>query len=153
MKDCKWTTRISAYHDGEVGVDEQRAIEAHLRGCEECRIELEAMQMVSGAFSGLRSIELPNDAKQRLHAAVDRAQLRLIERLAGALGALAATVAIVAVLWSSGTSNTATAAGPTEQWEQAAIQLTLAERSGTEAEMTTAEWVLNDLSSGESNVD
>ena len=144
------TTRISPYHDGEVSGTERIAIEAHLGECEQCRTELEMLRALSRAMMSLQAPAWGNPAKQRLHTTIAQSQLRLIERLAGALGAMAAMVAIAAVLWSNSASNTATAANSPEQWEQAAVQLTAID---TTAEISTAEWVLKGLTQGDSNVE
>jgi len=42
----EWTDRLSEYLDGELPADEQRAVDAHLRGCAECAAVLADLKRV-----------------------------------------------------------------------------------------------------------
>jgi anti-sigma factor RsiW len=42
----EWTDRLSEYLDGELAADEQRAVDAHLRGCAECAAVLADLKRV-----------------------------------------------------------------------------------------------------------
>src|SRR5260370_9921142 len=42
----RWTDRLSEYVDGELGVADARALEAHLASCGDCRATLEALRRV-----------------------------------------------------------------------------------------------------------
>jgi len=48
MADCKYTSRISAYHDGETSDAETRELEAHLVSCADCRDSLQTLKRLSG---------------------------------------------------------------------------------------------------------
>jgi hypothetical protein len=50
---------LSACHDGELPVDEQIAIESHLRECRDCGEELEAIRAIGEALRGRAAAERP----------------------------------------------------------------------------------------------
>jgi anti-sigma factor RsiW len=44
---CEWTDRLSEYIDGELGADEQRAVEAHVEGCAACARTVDELRAVA----------------------------------------------------------------------------------------------------------
>ena len=48
----EWTDRLSDFLDGELPADEQRAVEAHLRGCAACAAVLEDLKRVVARAPG-----------------------------------------------------------------------------------------------------
>jgi hypothetical protein len=109
--------QLSAYHDGELGVEEQIAIEGHLRQCSECQAQARQLQSLSaliraGALA-TRSTELDAFASNLVsRMKAERAESfagqtrrlfddsHLVWAALGATGATAACLAIVFTLFS-----------------------------------------------------
>ena len=110
--------QLSAYHDGELAVAEQIAVEDHLRECIACRIEADELRSVSfllhaGAPASMLPAHLsemeafPSNVVSRMKAERDESfagqTQRLFEDLHllwAALGATGATVACLAILFT-----------------------------------------------------
>lgn len=107
--------QLSAYHDGELGVEEQIALEGHLRECGACRNEARELQSLSalirvGAVASTASGDLDGLAS----TVVSRMKAERAESFAGqtsrmfddlhlvwaALGATGATVACLAIVFT-----------------------------------------------------
>lgn len=105
--------RLSAFHDGELTIREQIAVEAHLRECSACAAEAAQLQAVGDA---LRTVLVPDARRDELAGlsagVVSRLKAERDESLAGwanrvfddmhvvwaAFGAAGATVACVALM-------------------------------------------------------
>jgi hypothetical protein len=105
--------RLSAFHDGELTIREQIAVEAHLRECSACAAEAAHLQAVGDA---LRTVLVPDARRDELAglsaSVVSRLKAERDESLAGwanrvfddmhvvwaALGAAGATVACLALM-------------------------------------------------------
>ncbi len=107
--------RLSACHDGELPIDEQIAVEAHLRECGECGAEAEAIRTIGEALRGRATLMQPPSSRDlaALHADVmSRVRAEHDESIAmqvvrvfddmrlsfAALGATAATLASILIM-------------------------------------------------------
>jgi anti-sigma factor RsiW len=94
---------LLAYLEQELGSTERADLEAHLAGCEACRLALEAERRLSGALASLPAVEPSRDFEARFWARIAREKdapvgwrRRLFTwRLALALGGAAAAVVAV----------------------------------------------------------
>jgi anti-sigma factor RsiW len=94
---------LVAYLDLQLGAAERADLEAHLAGCDACRLALEAERRLSGALASLEAVEPPGDFEARFWARVARERdapvgwrRRLFtRRIALALGAAAAVAAVL----------------------------------------------------------
>jgi len=141
MDTCKYTHRLSAYHDGEVRGDERVALETHLRTCPACREELERLRRLSRLVATAGRVDLPDATRARLHRAVDEAASADLGRMAKALLALAASVLLVCGLWLW-QANGAERTDSIPVWETVAAQGRSA-AGGTREQL--AQWILCDL--------
>jgi hypothetical protein len=107
---------LSAYHDGELGIEEQIAIEAHLRQCAECRAEAQEMRSLSGMIRSGSATAAACESDLDAFAAnvVSRMKAESAGSIAGvtralfddfhlvwaALGATGATVACLAIVFT-----------------------------------------------------
>lgn len=105
--------QLSAYHDGELTIEEQVAVDGHLRECAECREEARALQSISsmirfGAVAKARGSELDGLASNVIsRMKAERAgsfsglfdDLHLVWAALGATGATVACLAIVFTLF------------------------------------------------------
>ena len=107
--------RLSAFHDGELPVDEQIAVQAHLRGCAACAAEARSLREVGEALRAAAAARI-DDAQADLAglpaSVVSRLSAERSESLGGrfgrvfedlhvvwvALGATGSAVACVAVI-------------------------------------------------------
>lgn len=95
--------------DHRLAPKELRKLDAHVRSCERCRGELEALRWTKARASSARSIEAPSDLEARLRQAFDRedkARARVPSRsragLRGWAPWLAAAAGVVAAVWIGG---------------------------------------------------
>lgn len=143
MKPCNQTQRVMAFHDGELTIEEARAMQLHVAGCPACQAELTALQTLSTTvrelprpvLSGLQFTELLQGMKQNK----ERAEWHLAWRLT-----MAAALIVVVSLLGLNTSTT-TAADSAPAWE-----LTMAwadaGRQSDAVEYQTANWIVAGLS-------
>lgn len=66
----QWTTRLSAYLDGELSVVECADLERHLESCDECRTDLKQLRAVVGWAAGYEASEPANDVWPRIAAGI-----------------------------------------------------------------------------------
>jgi len=85
----EWTDKLSEYLDGELPADEQRAVEAHLRGCAECAAVLADLKRVVARAQQAGAVARPPsvDLWSGIAARIDDGRL---ERSAKASGGRAA---------------------------------------------------------------
>ena len=50
---AKFSVDLSAYFDGELEAEEEKALKAHLDACDKCRGDLDRMRRIRSAMSGL----------------------------------------------------------------------------------------------------
>jgi len=75
MKNCQSVRKkLSAYQDGEVTTAEKDAIDAHLRACEACRKQHEALLQTYRMLRGLPEIEPAPGLSRRIVDSATRAQ-------------------------------------------------------------------------------
>lgn len=135
MADCRKHLLLAAYHDDELGASERAAVEEHLRTCEACRAELDALRSTSNPLRRLREERLDHAAMEAIHQrfheeAVDDSRFM---RFAMTLGVIAASVLLVGVAWLKvlpASSGAVKPVGPVvvspremQPWEQTAITL------------------------------
>jgi putative zinc finger protein len=58
----EWTDKLSEFMDGELAADEQRAVEAHLRGCAECAAVLDDLKRVVARAQQAGAVPRPPSA-------------------------------------------------------------------------------------------
>ncbi len=87
---------LSAWLDGETTSDEAAAVEAHLAGCDECRVEVDDLHRARSAVRGLPWLELPTDLVGRVVVPLRRRRRLIVTTAAAA--ALAAVVGVAGVL-------------------------------------------------------
>jgi len=105
--------RLSAFHDGELTIREQIAVEAHLRECPQCRAEVAQLRAVGDALRVVLTPDVRRDELAGLSAGVvSRLRVEREESLAGwasrvfddmhlvwaAFGAAGATVVCLALM-------------------------------------------------------
>ncbi|NLX12367.1 MAG: hypothetical protein GXY44_01765 [Phycisphaerales bacterium] len=145
---CNKTTRIHRYHDGELSADERMATEAHLRACDECRQTLADLRRLSLLITQAPLTEPPDDAMDRLHAYRPAAGDRGILRITSGLTAAAAAILIAALLFEP--ADTSDANNQPAIWETIAVMApTVVQDDGNVELLTAAQWMADDLSTGE----
>ncbi len=156
MGGCEKTSRIMAYHDGELPVEERQALESHVAECPVCGAELAGLRAVS---ERLRTADRPGvscESTMRLWQQVRSVDERANWRLVWRLTAAAAVIVVVSLL---GMNVSATQAnGTTASWELAATwagtELAGVEQGHSELAATgvmeyrTAHWIASGLSQG-----
>ncbi len=69
--DCKRLLQQMNLHiDGELDPELCRQLEAHLKGCERCRIVLDTTRKTIDLFCDNDPVDLPEDVSLRLHQAL-----------------------------------------------------------------------------------
>ncbi len=103
MRECKFQSRLGAFHDRELDADTAGQLQSHLAECPECSGQLESMRSVSRWFNERGMGQLSPIGLARLHAAADvaatEARRRDLFPLAKALIGVAASVLIIAGAW------------------------------------------------------
>ncbi len=103
MPAAHYGPELSAFLDGELTVDEQEMIVAHLRSCTDCLLELQDLDAARTAVRALPGVEPPLPLLPRLPARSQRTSLR---RLAIAAAGFAAAAFIAFNMGSSGPEPT-----------------------------------------------
>ena len=106
MKNCEYYEElIGAAIDGEITVEEDKELRAHLESCEACRNFYEAMQAISGTDDALGDVpeDFTANVMARVHEAAAPAEKPVkrkagIARLVTRYGALAAAAAVT--IWA-----------------------------------------------------
>lgn len=69
--DCRQMLQdLNLYIDGELEKELCQKLEAHLKGCARCRIVLDTTKRTIQLYRNQTPMELPDDVRQRLHAAL-----------------------------------------------------------------------------------
>lgn len=146
MGACDRVRKVSAYHDGELGAEEARLMEAHLAECPVCAGELRTLRALSGVLSRAVPLEAPEPVMARLYATASDVRERVVIRLAERLMAAAAAVLVACgvLLWTSGRTS-ANAELQAAAWERAAVTLHV-EAAPTGEDQQLAQWIVQDLS-------
>jgi len=61
---------ISAYLDGELGQETLTEIEVHLNRCKDCRVIVDTTRKTIEIYYSTQPLPLPDDVRERLHAAL-----------------------------------------------------------------------------------
>lgn len=127
MMTCPYTSRLDAYHDGELDVPSARALRSHLGGCSACQNRLEELEELSRLFGAASSDRLtPRELADVVECAESMAERPPIPLFGGLLAA-AASIAMVcgAWLWQMPASNSGTTGyvvREAEAWEVVAVR-------------------------------
>ena len=71
--DCKrMLEEMNLYIDGTLEQELCRQLEAHLKGCEQCRIVLDTTKKTITLYRDHAEIEIPDEIRSRLHQALRR---------------------------------------------------------------------------------
>lgn len=144
MSNCEISRQLGAYLDGELGADECQRIEQHLASCPMCAAEVGHLQRISRLVGSWEAPLISLTAMRSLHAAVDGAGWRRLERLAFSLASIAACLAITTAIWPRSEAAPAMATS----WERAAVRPAEETSAGNPQEIAMAQWVVADLSAG-----
>jgi anti-sigma factor RsiW len=63
---------LSDYLEGDAGANVCKMIEDHIRGCERCRLHVDAMKKMITIYKKWRSDPIPDDVSMRLRAVIAR---------------------------------------------------------------------------------
>jgi anti-sigma factor RsiW len=83
---------INAYADGELGVEEARAVEAHLTVCTECARELSLIRAMGGAMKASLSDQPEETSWHRVHRSITKPVGWLLSVAGGAVWAVLALI-------------------------------------------------------------
>jgi anti-sigma factor RsiW len=145
---CSNYIQVHRYHDGELPPPDRQAAEVHLRDCPDCRRLLAELRRLSSLISAASPADMPTGLLGRLQECQHAVEDRGILRIAGWMTATAAAVLIGALL-SRPADRTEAAALPAV-WETSAVMPPGEVREGVNSDLATvAEWMVDDLSSGE----
>src|SRR5262249_6174427 len=91
---------LHALHDGQLEEPERAEVEEHLRSCERCQGELEALRALSAVARETSEAAPPEGLEERLRRSLDGEDRRRRMRTRWTVGAAAAVVVAVTVaLW------------------------------------------------------
>jgi len=156
---CSFTSRVAAYHDGELSIESARAVASHVEMCAQCSEELKSLRKVSGLLRQSDSEDLSPLELARLRLAIGAVENREDSplRLFGGLLAVAASIMVVCAAWWYETPlpvpRASTSVHETPAWERTAMnrRVDLAPVSGGEgiSDPNLAEWMVASLSNRE----
>ncbi len=147
MSECEHSSRLSAYHDGELPAAGRAELERHLGECPRCAAELEAIRKLSRLLGTALPEEMPAALPARLHRAIDRLPSpKSIIRLAEALAAVAAGILLTCILALSWQSPTSASPDIPPAWEIEAAVGPADEASADSSEQSLVSWIVLDLS-------
>ncbi len=140
MSSCKHNRRISLYHDGELPLEEQRELKAHIEQCASCRRELQHLELLSSFLSAGHVLEMPSGVRHRLQHHVLSLPKQPMVRMAIGVAAAAAIILVCCslMLWQQWADQEALPQASAE-WEVVALN-----RADLDAE-EPEEWILRDL--------
>jgi len=142
---CKYNRRISPYHDGELPLEEQRELKAHICQCASCRRELQHLELLSSFLSAGHVLEMPSAARHRLQHHVSSLPKQLTVRMATGVAAAAAIILVCCslMLWQQWARHEALPQASAD-WEVVAVTLQ-SENASDIATEEPGEWILRDL--------
>jgi anti-sigma factor RsiW len=127
---------LSAYHDGELTDADRTRVEAHLRECDACSVELADIRESSRLLRSAPFDELTRADLDNLHGAIDDADDFRVWRVGASLGLVAASILVIGMAWlnalpsrtaapiGGGGAVATTATTPASQsWERTAVTL------------------------------
>ncbi len=104
MRDCPGLDRIDLYLEGELDVEERRALEVHLESCPGCRAILEKRRVFLAALSGLPPVEVPAGFAQCVMSRIPVKPRRRFGWLAAGVGTAALSTALLVLYLITGMS-------------------------------------------------
>lgn len=127
------TALLDAFLDGELTLEEQSAVEAHLADCADCRAYVDDGLAIRAAFPTEETAELPADLKEHVMAAVANApQSRPKKQPWGKLAAAAACLAVIVLVQHGAGSNADTANSAVYAADQAVAEMAVQESASLE---------------------
>lgn len=63
---------LSDYLEGDAGKSVCKELEEHIRGCERCRLHIDAMKKMIRVYKNWRKDPIPDDVSMRLYSALAR---------------------------------------------------------------------------------
>lgn len=148
---CDQSDQVQAYYDGELPAERRAVVEAHLRQCEPCRVQLAQLRGLSGLLQSAPLRALPAGAMQRLDQAWEAVQERAVLRISSWLTAAAAAVLIGALIWipmqNRHASELASSQREPDVWQTVAVMPAPEQReeSGDQG-IVLAQWMADELS-------
>jgi anti-sigma factor RsiW len=145
------TTKIEAFHDGQLDAAERQVVEAHVEQCDQCRSLLQELRGLSQLISTASfSLFTPSDESiQHFHNAWHAAGDRSILKISSWMTAAAAAVLFGALLfWPA--LNEPSVMAKSNDWETAAMLPPSEPLADAELDFTqVAQWMAADLSASE----
>ncbi len=70
---CRGIVReLSSYLNGELDANARAELERHLEHCEDCRLVVDTTKKTIQIFCNSEPVPLPDDVRERLHAALEK---------------------------------------------------------------------------------
>jgi anti-sigma factor RsiW len=144
MENCPTQQDLSAYHDGELTVEQHDVVARHLAWCQACARQLAQLRQMS-AFIASRSPDgLSQIAMKRLHSKLDEVIERGLVRWAWEVSGIAAAILLVGSIWLAQLREPTSAAVVVPPWVGAQASVDPVVR---EAPTPAAAWYLADARS------
>ncbi|MHC4712889.1 MAG: anti-sigma factor family protein [Planctomycetota bacterium] len=147
---CSFSVKISPFFDGELPLEEARAVESHLLSCSSCAAELKALSRVSTV---LKDATWPGESagfRGRLRASLVRGGADALVRLAAGLTAAAAAVLITSMVYIlAGASTSAEAADYSTSLAAVSLEMEQTAFPESPADEALARFILAELSAEE----
>ena len=146
MNECEQSSRLGAYHDGEMSAQSRAEFERHLRQCPRCSAELDRARKLTNLFSSMPALEMPRAALEQLHRTVDLLPAAGICRMAEALAGVAAAILVACMIGLARQTPAQGKIGAMPVWETAAVTRQPSELAFGGTEELLASWMVQDLS-------
>lgn len=146
MNTCSWTSRLGAYHDGELPAPEAAALEAHLGDCALCQRELRDYRRLSLMLGRIDIPELSVSSVARIKRQIQREGNVFILRFARRMTGVAAALLLAGTLWLINANTSNVAAAPVNDWEAAAVSPNVDATQQNTGAVQLAMWIQTDLS-------
>jgi anti-sigma factor RsiW len=145
MNSCSWTTRLSAYHDGELSSSDAMSVETHLAGCSLCQRELRDYRRMSLMVGRVDIPDMPVGALSQIKRQIRSEGNLLILRVARRMTGVAAAVLVAGCFWLMRANADANVPTPVNDWEAAAVSPNVDATQQNPGDVQLAEWIQTDL--------
>jgi anti-sigma factor RsiW len=151
---CPWTSKIEAFHDGELSEIDSARVASHVRECVSCSRHLDELNDLSHRLLvEMKSIAPGDIAMHRWRTSVRETGLGSMLRLVRFVAGIAAAIMVGGGVWhyTHQVQPAGASTAITDGWEQIAVlppvdTVNTAPVNGTTAEVELAEWIVTDLS-------
>jgi anti-sigma factor RsiW len=99
MDYCPTKQKLSAYHDGELTIDERAEMARHLAWCQACLSQIEQFKQMSAFIKSGTPGGLSQIALRRLHNKLDEVIERGLVRFAWEVSGIAAAILLIGSVW------------------------------------------------------